>query len=235
MVARPGAQLRCKLQEHSSQHTPPRPAHRPPAPAVTNSFACCRDLRAACRTPFNGLSCADVEAFCRDDAPSTKLLHWAQHKLHRGAECGAYAGTPYEFRTLESIVAANQEPEVTAADETAEMMIEAAATIAAAGRAGAGAARGFGNNKVATAVVGLGGLLVGVAIVGMVMTLRGDGGDGRDARGDAAAPLLHPVPEVAHRGEQHPALRHVISSNYILASAPPSRSASDASIQPQQH
>ncbi|KAI8471459.1 MAG: hypothetical protein J3K34DRAFT_392875 [Monoraphidium minutum] len=210
---------------------------------VTSSYACCRDLRAACRTPFNGLSCADVDAFCRDDAPAPGLLHWAQHKLHRGAECAAYRGAPYEFVSLANVVAANKAAAAggaapaaaapAAEDADGEPALSAAALVGAAP-----APRGRGDSRVATAVVGLGGLLVAVAIAGMIATLRsaaggappagcGGGGD----LGGARAPLLHPVPELAARGgeRERGAMRHVISSNYLLASQPPSRTGSDAS------
>ncbi|KAI8477036.1 MAG: hypothetical protein J3K34DRAFT_498391 [Monoraphidium minutum] len=203
--------------------------------AVTNSYACCRDLRAACRTPFNGLACADVDAFCKDDAAGAALLHWAQHKLHRASECAAYKGLPYDFVPLGAMAAANAAAREaaaeaadaaagapTAADETAALLTEAAA---------AAGARAAGRSRAAAAAVGLGGLLVGVAIVGMMLTLRGGApGAGADASG-AAAPLLHTVPEVSRdEDEAHGALRHIISSNYLLASTPPSRNASAASL-----
>jgi hypothetical protein len=183
---------------------------------VTSAFACCRDLRAACRTPFNGLACGDVDAFCKDDAPSAKLLHWAQHKLHRAGECAAYAGLPYDFVSLPDIVAANR--------AAAPRDALAAALTAAPGAAAAG-------GRVATAAVALGGVLVGVALVGMVATLRASG-DAGDADADAAAaPLLHAVPELAAHPEQaRPALHHVVSSNYMLGSVPPSHNASNASL-----
>lgn len=189
--------------------------------SVTNSYACCRDLRAACRTPFDGLSCSDVDAFCKDDQPSAKLLSWAQHKLHRGAECLAYAGMPFDFVPFEKIVENSRRAQIAASELAA---------------APAPAAGGFGNNRVATAVVCLGGVMVAVALVGMVATLRAaGGGDASDIEEDDdtfEAPLLHPVPEVAHRNDSHGpgSLRHVVSSNYILASPPPSRSASAASL-----
>jgi hypothetical protein len=126
---------------------------------------------------------------------------------------------PYQFVALDDIVAANQPEEPEAAAESS------AAAAAAAPRAAAA----LGDSRVASAVVALGGLLVAAAVFGMVATLRGSGDDG-----EYAAPLLHPVPEMpaAREGE---GLRHVVSSNYMLAHGPaPSRSASDASIAQQQ-
>jgi hypothetical protein len=198
---------------------------------VTTAFACCRDLRAACRTPFNGVACADVDAFCKDDVSSAKLLHWAQHKLHRAAECAAYSGTPYDFRPLSAIMAANQRDEgsVTAVEDTAAL-IKAAVGATEPATAAAPAARAFASNRVAAAVIGVGGMLVGIALVGMAMTLRTGTGAGHGAGADdaieggaagVAEPLLYPVPEVANREDEVNALRHVISSNYLLASAPP--------------
>ena len=203
--------------------------------AVTATFACCRDLRAACRAPFDGLSCGDVEAFCKDDAPSTKLLHWAQRKLQR-AECRGYAGAPYEFVPLG---AAREQPR-RVADAVAEaaapkaIVGAAEAPVAAAADASApvdaAAARGSGG-RAATAAVGLGALLVAVAAVGMAATLRGGDDDGDDAH----APLLHAVPELqpggaGGRGGPRGGLARVVSSNYLLSSLPPSRTASTASF-----
>jgi len=203
---------------------------------VTSSFACCRDLRAACRTPFNGVSCSDVEAFCKDDASSPNLLHWAQHKLHRGAECSAYSGMPYEFVPLEEIIAANQVP--AASDEESAVTQLTAAVRAVMAQAMAP------ENRAATAVVGLGGLLVGVAVLGMISTLRSSNSSDDDQSGASGAddymePLLHTIPEMpVHEQEEEGRagsrpgglLRHVISSNYMLGSAAPSRTTSSASL-----
>lgn len=222
-------------------HPPARPSHLDP-PAVTSSYACCHDLRASCRTPFGGLACSDVESFCRDDAPSTRLLHWAQHKLSHGAGCGGYKGLPYEFVTLDDVIAANKAAAAGAAAGDARDSA-AAALLAVAEAAGGGAAeaggRERGQGRAASAVVALGGVLVGVALLGMIATLRGGAPDGPVVGGTAApderaAPLLHPVPELAVR-EEPPrrsggGVRHVLSANYVLSSAPPSRAGSGASI-----
>lgn len=68
--------------------------------AVASSFACCRDLRAACRRPFNGLSCETVDAYCGGDKPTPQLAHWVHHALWHN-DCAAYKGTPYDFVPLE--------------------------------------------------------------------------------------------------------------------------------------
>ncbi len=206
----------------SSRSPYPNPSSPPnPQPPVTTTFACCRDLHAACRTPFNALSCPDVDAFCKDDAPGPKLLAWAQHKLHRAAECSAYEGMPYEFVPLDDIIASNMKA-AAPADDAAAAAPSAAATVAAALRAAAARALSP-ENRVAVAVVGVGALLVAVAVAGMAATLRGAGAapaaaDGGDE--DFNSPLLHTIPEVPVQEEAAAgagALRHVVSSNYMLS------------------
>jgi hypothetical protein len=170
---------------------------------VASSYACCRDLRAACRTPFNGLSCSDVEAFCKDDARSSRLLHWSQHQLHRTAVCAAYTGTPYNFISLKELAAANTPAGAQKAAKAAGPSSGVGAALAAL------AARTLADPRVGAAAVVLGAALVLVALVGMVTTLRSgathsgaaaeDGGSGRHADGAHRAPLLGGVHEDAMR------------------------------------
>lgn len=90
--------------------------------AVASTVACCRDLRVACKTPYSGLACKQVEAFCSDDAATPALASWARHVLHH-SDCRAYTGLPYQFASLAAMQAATS-------PATPQLLKHAAATIA---------------------------------------------------------------------------------------------------------
>jgi hypothetical protein len=200
--------------------------------AAATAFACCRDLRAACRTPFNGLACSDVEAFCGDNEPgSSPLLRWTQHKLLHAAKCAAYAGTPYDFVSFEAMMAAHRRPRGPAAPG-----VEPSALAAASAALHALAARG----GAAATVLAAAGAAAVIAASAAAVLLRGtraraaaraiDGGVG-----DFVAPLLHTIPEMPAREEAEAGghangVRRASSSNYLMASPPISRNASHASL-----
>ncbi|GBF93752.1 hypothetical protein Rsub_06084 [Raphidocelis subcapitata] len=202
------------------------------ADSAASAYACCRDLRAACRTPFTGLDCSDVEAFCGDDAPSsTPLRRWTQHKLHHAAECAAYAGTPYNFVSFEAMMAAHRPargPAALGANQGA-LAAASAALHALADRSGAGA--------TALAAAGAAAVLVAGAAAVLLRGTRAraaaraiDGG-----MGDFVSPLLHTIPEMpareeAEAGSHASGVRRTPSSNYLMPSPPISRSASHASL-----
>jgi hypothetical protein len=146
---------------------------------------CCRNLRASCRTPFSGVTCAAVEAFCREDQASTELLAWAQHKLrHEGSTCRAYKGVPFDFVPDAQRSSKAAAPAATVVEETAELIAEARSASAPAAAAPAGA------GMIAAACAG--GALVGAALVGIASTLRAAMRDARSAAAPAEGvePLL---------------------------------------------
>jgi hypothetical protein len=185
---------RCEpSRPHARSLTPRRPAP-PPAPAAAASYACCRDLRAACRTPFSGLACPQVEAFCADDAPSARLLAWTQHKLRRQeAACAAYAGTPYAFVSLSQ----PSTPRTAAAGAAVPLSAGASSALHALAADG----------RAALAAVALGATLLAAAFAGMAWTLLAPAaarGSGAAERAQHRAPLLHAAPEAAAHDDDNP-------------------------------
>jgi hypothetical protein len=56
----------------------------------------------ACKTPFSGVHCKKVEAFCSDDKPTPILAAWSQHVLHH-SDCSNYNGLPFQFVKLQDL------------------------------------------------------------------------------------------------------------------------------------
>lgn len=59
----------------------------------------------ACKTPFSGVCCKKVAAFCSDDKPIPILAAWTAHNLHH-ADCSKYEGAPYNFVPYKDMLAA---------------------------------------------------------------------------------------------------------------------------------
>lgn len=96
--------------------------------AVPSAVACCRDLRVACKTPFSGVHCQQVEAFCSNDQPAPVLAAWTKHMLLR-SDCSAYSGMPYLYMSLQQMQAAAQESAAAAARQQAEQPAVAEALL----------------------------------------------------------------------------------------------------------
>jgi hypothetical protein len=73
--------------------------------AVPEAVACCRDLRVACKTPYSGLHCSNVEAFCADDTHTPLLAAWSQLAL-LNADCSSYSGIPYQLTPFGELLTA---------------------------------------------------------------------------------------------------------------------------------
>lgn len=56
----------------------------------------------ACKSPFSGVQCPEVETFCSDDKPTAVLAAWSQHILHH-SDCSTYTGVAYEFVSLQEL------------------------------------------------------------------------------------------------------------------------------------
>jgi hypothetical protein len=70
--------------------------------AAPLAVACCRSLRVACKTPFSGVQCPELEAFCSDDKPTPVLAAWSYHILHH-SDCTSYTEVPYELVSLQEL------------------------------------------------------------------------------------------------------------------------------------
>jgi hypothetical protein len=70
--------------------------------AVPTAVACCKSLRVACKTPFSGISCRQVESFCSDDKLLPVLAAWTHHVLHH-SDCSSYQGVPFDYASLQDL------------------------------------------------------------------------------------------------------------------------------------
>lgn len=145
-------------------------------------MACCRDLRVACKTPYSGLDCRKVEAFCSDDASTPVLSAWTAHVLHH-SECASYRGVPYQFVSLQQLRAAAAAPPTTQpqqqqqqqpSDEAALLklaLLKMEATLPAGGDGNDDS----GSNQQRRAIIALSAIAAGavcVAVVAVVFAMR---------------------------------------------------------------
>lgn len=154
---------------------------------VPEAVACCRDLRVACKTPFSGLCCKKVAAFCSDDQAAPEVAAWAGHALHH-SDCSAYSGVPFLFTPLEAMLA---EPAAQAAlskqhaeqQQAAEAQLLKAALVHMEQQAAAAAAgsRRSGLAGSTQLLIGAAAGALCVAIAAALLTMR---------RGESAEDIL---------------------------------------------
>lgn len=135
---------------------------------VATAVGCCRDLRVACKTPFSGLCCKKVAAFCSDDQPIPMLAAWTAHNLHH-ADCSSYAGVPFKFVPYKDMQAAAAAKAMKLQEDTAEeqLLKQALNSMGAqqAVPAGAGAGRVYGIDPRTWVAVSAGAVCVAIVAV----------------------------------------------------------------------
>jgi hypothetical protein len=147
--------------------------------AVPEAVACCRDLRVACKTPYSGLHCSNVESFCADDTHTPLMAAWSQLAL-LNADCSSYSGMPYQLKPFGELLTATAAATAAAApppqDEPAAPY-ESVLLAEAMRNMGQQAAFGFADGTdqkqrrliIALAAVAAGALCVAISAVVLAM------------------------------------------------------------------
>lgn len=130
----------------------------------------------ACKTPFSGIHCRKVEAFCADDKHKPVLAAWTQHALQQ-ADCSGYSHTPYQLTTMQELLQTATAAAATEAAADPPEGFESALLAEAMRNIGHQSNYGFADSSaqhqhqliVALSAVAAGSVLVAVAAVVLAM------------------------------------------------------------------